>query len=87
MKTSELTACPHCGCESYYRRVRFSGVGVYRYRFDGERADNTELHSGLGYVEAKTMYCEECEKPLGSAPTAQTPQAAPANPAGTQIDP
>jgi hypothetical protein len=63
-----MDRCPHCGCDEYYRRIRFSGVGAYRRRFDGEHADNTELHDPLVYTEQKTMYCGDCHKALGSAP-------------------
>lgn len=59
-------ACPHCGCETYYRFVRMVGNGQYNYRFDGkDGADNSELHYCIDYIEQKTMYCQDCHKKVG----------------------
>lgn len=61
-----MDKCPHCGCDEYYRRVVFSGIGRYSRRFDGAAADNTELHTPLNYKEQQMMYCCDCHEPLGT---------------------
>lgn len=60
-----ITECPHCGYDGqFYRVTRMSGKGVTQYRFDGEVADNTELHECLSYVEQKKAFCELCHKEI-----------------------
>jgi len=61
---SEGLGCPHCGCDEYYRKGRYSGNYEYRYRFDGKEADNSGLHDGAEYVENKTMFCAECHRKM-----------------------
>lgn len=63
---SKITECPHCGSEEYYVNITFKGRGAYRYRFDGETADNHHLHDCCTYPEKETVYCGECQKRLGT---------------------
>jgi hypothetical protein len=58
--------CPYCGSEEgFYRKGRVRGSYICRYNADGTNADNTHLHDTINYVEQKTAYCVDCEKPLG----------------------
>lgn len=68
---SKVTCCPHCGCDEFYRKLKFSGVSEYNYHFDGRIADNSELHTGCRYNERKTVYCRDCNKPLGVVEASQ----------------
>jgi hypothetical protein len=61
---SAMEACPECGHDEYYHRVRFSGVGKVIIRFDGYSADNSEMHDNCKYTMFKTAYCAACETKL-----------------------
>lgn len=57
--------CPYCGCEEFYINQRAQGNLEYHYRFDGDEADNGELHEPLSYTNiGKFAYCSECSKRL-----------------------
>lgn len=58
----DVTACPHCGGEEFYRKTYMSGWTQTYYRFDGFSADNSNLHDGLKYKDNKTAYCANCGK-------------------------
>jgi hypothetical protein len=58
--------CPHCGGETFYRKVRFSGRSHYNYQFDALTAENGSLHDGCDYRMLKSVYCENCERKLGT---------------------
>ena len=63
-----LSECPHCGSQSgYFRKTKISGITETNYSFDGSDADNSELHTPAKYVDQKTLYCQDCRKPIGVA--------------------
>lgn len=61
---ANMECCPHCGHDEFYRKTRLSGYTEFRYRFDGEDAENSHMHDGLNYKESKTAYCCACHKPI-----------------------
>lgn len=65
-KGMELTHCPKCGNDEFYRKGRVSGHYEYQYRFDGGEANNGGLHEGLSYKEQKTCFCSKCHHNLGA---------------------
>lgn len=66
-KTNETPeCCPHCGGESFYRKVTFSGRSCYNYQFDGLTAENGSLHDGCDYRMLNSVYCGDCQKKLGT---------------------
>lgn len=65
MNSKNLTNCPNCGHDEFYRNGHASGSYAYYYRFDGEEANNGNLHDGLTYKENKTCFCSQCHLSLG----------------------
>lgn len=61
---TDVERCPHCGHQEFQVAVRYSGRGVYRRRFDGKSADNTEMYDCLNSTEGKIAYCDACYKPV-----------------------
>lgn len=60
-----LNKCPYCGSEEFYINQSVSGKVEYHYRFDGEVAENGELHEPLNYTDiGKFAYCSCCRKRL-----------------------
>ena len=63
VESPDISGCPYCGCDEYYTNVRYSGEGVYRYRFDGETAYNGEMYDCLkDTIMGKFAYCCDCNK-------------------------
>lgn len=63
-----ITACPHCRSDSgYFRKTKVTGMTETNYSFDGSDVDNSELHTPVVYVQCKTLYCQDCRKPIGVA--------------------
>jgi len=63
-----LAKCPHCsGTSGYFRKTRVAGMTRTNYRLDGSESDNCEIHDPLAYTEQVTMYCQDCEQPIGKA--------------------
>jgi hypothetical protein len=60
-----MQCCPYCGFYEFYVVTKMHGVGQTNHRFDGECADNSELHTCLNYKDNKTAYCSQCYKKLG----------------------
>lgn len=61
----DIAECPYCGCEEFYVRVRYSGEGAYRYRFDGGDTHNEDMYDCLRYTTiGKFAYCCDCEKKI-----------------------
>ena len=59
----DIEKCPYCGNDEYYMRVRYSGEGIYRYRFDGEAAGNEDMYDCLRDKPiGKFAYCCNCDK-------------------------
>ncbi|MBF8164264.1 hypothetical protein IVE04_24170 [Pseudomonas mendocina] len=61
-----LTACPHCGSETFYVMQAYAGKGVYHRRFDGFTTDNSGMYDALRHKAGKRAFCSECETPLAS---------------------
>lgn len=61
---SELTECPHCGCETFYYKSKVSGIVATHVNFDGSEADNTEMHNSLSYESMKFVYCSQCQRKI-----------------------
>lgn len=58
-----ITECPYCGHDEYYTNIRYSGLGIYRRRFDGEDANNEDMYDCLRNTTiGKFVYCCRCEK-------------------------
>lgn len=66
MPFSALRCCPYCGCEEYYEKMTVSGISIFRSRFDGEEAENTEMYDGLDFHGSGRVYCSECNMYLGN---------------------
>lgn len=65
IESLSITECPYCGYDEYYIRYRYSGEGVYRYRFDGEEVENGDMYDCLqDKVVGKFAYCCNCEKKI-----------------------
>lgn len=62
---TELTECPYCGHDEYYRVVVFSGESWWRYKFNGEETDNSGYWDSCKERTLRTMYCCECNKRVG----------------------
>lgn len=63
IEETNIAECPYCGHDEYYVNYRYSGTGAYRYRFDGEDAENGDMYDCLkGTVIGKFAYCCRCEK-------------------------
>ena len=62
---SELTECPHCGYDEFFSYQRVSGHVAYRQRFDGDDADNTELHSSINFGKPQIwVFCGSCQEKI-----------------------
>ena len=60
-----ISECPYCGYSEYYVNYRYSGVGIYRYRFDGEEAENEDMYDCLRNTTiGKFAYCCNCHKKI-----------------------
>jgi len=60
---SELTECPHCGCEEYYIKQSVFGNIVFRSRYDGKEGDNREMYDHINHkLKSKFAYCSSCDK-------------------------
>lgn len=60
-----ISKCPRCGCEEFYIRQRAEGIIHYKFRFDGEEADNGEMYEGIRVESTgKFAYCVHCNKRL-----------------------
>ncbi len=62
----KMEKCPHCESdEGYYEKYYVSGSAMYRHRFDGNEAENGDMHEGLSYkLKSKFAFCIECHKRL-----------------------
>lgn len=61
----DMSECPYCGNDEYYIKLRYSGKGICRYRFDGEEADNEDLYDNVGdTLIGKFAYCAGCDKKI-----------------------
>lgn len=67
-----MDRCPNCGSgEGYYTKQQVkqvSGTVQYRYRFDGEPADNGDMYNSLNFRGGKRAYCIDCHKKLFDMP-------------------
>lgn len=59
-----MKECPYCFSKQYYVKMKFSGSGVYQHLFNGEEAENGDMHEGLRYDFGKFAYCTNCNKRL-----------------------
>lgn len=66
MKFSELKKCPFCGGDEFYQKGYASGPTSFTIRFDGEEADNSDMHSTLEYKYTGKCYCRKCGEYLGN---------------------
>lgn len=58
-----ITECPYCGCDEFYYNQHMVGDGYMYCRFDGEEADNGNMHEPLRYIPTgKFAYCADCGK-------------------------
>jgi len=59
----DVEQCKTCGCKEYIMKQKVSGFVYFRSRFDGDDADNTELHDDITYSNVwKFPRCENCGK-------------------------
>lgn len=66
MKFTELKKCPFCGSDVFYSKTYVRGNLLYKYRFDGEEADNSELYDCLNNIrDTGKCYCFKCNEYLG----------------------
>lgn len=61
---SELTECPHCGCEEVYTRQKAAGHVVWHQRFDGGATDNDRMYEHLNIYPSIWVYCACCEEKI-----------------------
>lgn len=66
MRFTELKCCPFCGNKEYYEKMKVSGISIYRSRFDGEEAENSEMYDGLYFNGSGRVYCSKCNRYLGN---------------------
>ena len=58
-----IAECPCCGHDEYYVKIRYSGTGIYRLRFDRSDSNNSDMHECLsGKTIGKFTYCLKCNK-------------------------
>lgn len=65
----DLESCPHCGGDTYYVKLRVTGVIRENHRFDGRRADNTSMWDETRTRQMRTVWCTDCDKPIAKALT------------------
>lgn len=61
----QLSACPKCGNDQFYRKAKATGYVVVCERFDTpdlEAVDNGEMYTHVRYELGNTCYCDECGK-------------------------
>lgn len=66
MKFSDLTCCPFCGYDEFYTKQQIRGHCNYNERFDGEEAENYEMHDYIEYSGGNKAYCGGCKEYLGN---------------------
>lgn len=60
-----MKKCPYCkSVNGYFTKDYGYGRVTSTYGFNGEEADNTEMHNALQYKAGKVAYCVNCEKKL-----------------------
>ncbi len=60
-----ITECPYCGHDEYYIKQYHSGYGNYYFRYDGEEAENGDMHNYLSSRNtSKYAWCGNCDKRL-----------------------
>lgn len=65
MDNPNITECPYCGYDKYYVKMHYSGDGIYRYRFDGKPAENSDMYECLNETTiGKFAYCCNCNKKI-----------------------
>ena len=63
---TELSECPHCGHNEWYRKQRVKGEIIFRERFDGKETENFEMYDGISHRDtSKFAYCSKCHKKIG----------------------
>lgn len=65
----KITECPYCGNKEYYLKYRYSGVGIYRYRFDKIPVRNPSINIDMyEFLKDKIIgnfaYCYDCDKEI-----------------------
>lgn len=56
-----LKECPYCGSDEFYYKQKMSGMGNMFVRYDGETAENGDMHDCLKYTPiGKFAYCGIC---------------------------
>lgn len=62
----KIKECPHCKSkEGYYLKITYSGVGIFRFNYDGSGADNGDMYDGVFPKTSKYYYCLNCDKRIG----------------------
>lgn len=69
MRFSDLKTCPFCGCEQFYEKQQVQGAIIFRSRFDGKEADNSEIYDNLIFKGSGRTYCDNCNHYLGNRTT------------------
>ena len=60
-----IKCCPYCGGEEYYIKQSYKGNCEYILRFDGDEAENGDIHQGAQYKNtSKYAWCQNCDKRL-----------------------
>ena len=60
-----MNECPYCGHDEFFVTQSYSGICEYRFRYDGEVAENEDMHEGATYKDrTKYAYCCKCRKRL-----------------------
>lgn len=66
MKFSELTQCPHCGCEEFFILETITAEVERRKRFDGKEIDTSNLQGRIIRRDSTgRIYCADCKTYLG----------------------
>jgi ribosomal protein L37E len=62
-----ITACPHCGCDTYHVRIKVTGTIREHHAFDERRVDNTGMWDAVRTRQRPTIYCSDCNRPIAKA--------------------
>ena len=70
---TEVAACPHCGGEEFFVKMRYSGSLQFARRFDGYSADNTDC--GILWITrmARWRIAETATRPSAGGKTDLVP--------------
>lgn len=63
LSNPEIKECPYCGRDTFYYKQIMHGTGNMYGRYDGEEAENGDMHESIQYTPiGKFAYCAGCGK-------------------------